>query len=397
MKRANAVFICVLLTLQFFMADGACAEPQVVGESAVLMDAKTGQVLYQKNPDKKMYPASTTKMLTALVALERGNLEDEVTASSNAVNTAGSAIGLQTGEKLTLEHLLYALMLVSANDAAEAIAEHLAGTVEQFCHIMNDTARLMGARNTHFTNPHGLPDENHYTTAYDLAVIARHAMKNTEFMKIAGAKSKIISRDDPEAWTDLYNHNSLLSRYEHAVGIKTGYTRVAQQCIVAAAEKDGRELIAVVLKTKGVNIWSDAITLLEYGFNNFQPHKLIDMGEVVDRVKVNYSKEEIDLVAADHLYYNFPVGYQPNLVQELELYDEPEASLDSGQVLGSLLLYEGDHYLTEVEVLASKEVKRPLSTYWWFWVGIMTTTTLLMVTVLYLFMKLKRLKFRRIR
>lgn len=360
-------FVLLTLTAPRAEAEQPTA-PTVVGEAAVLMDAQTGQILYQKNANEQMYPASTTKMLTALIALQLGELDETVTVSREASITEGSAIWLKEGEQLTLEDLLYALMLNSANDAAVAIAQHLAGSVEDFSQLMNTKAKEWGAKNSNFTNPHGLPDEQHYTTAYDLAVIARQAVRNKDFMQIAGTKTKTISRADPEDLSYLINHNRLLWNYEGTIGIKTGYTTVAQQCIVAAAQRDNRELIAVVLKTQGLNIWRDTTALLDYGFNHYQLHQLLDKGTVVGESSVKYSKQAIALIAGQDVYYNFPADHQPKIEKKINL-NTPVAPIAKGQVLGQLEIYDGDQLLKTIDLLAGSEVKRPLTSYWWFWGG----------------------------
>ena len=363
----TAVGSILLIIMMSILPSAYAEEPQVVGETAVLMDAETGQVLYEKNADQKMYPASTTKMLTAIIAVEVGKLDEEVAVSDNADGTEGSSIWLRKGEKLTLEDLLYALMLNSANDAAVAIAEHLAGSVDAFADIMNKTAAAYGAQNTHFTNPHGLPDENHYTTAYDLAVIARHALNNPTFAEIVQTKTKVIDRTQyVEPTMMLINHNRLLWLYDGAIGVKTGYTTEAQQCIVAAAQKDGRTLIAVVMKTQGQNIWTDAQRLLDYGFDNYQIQKLLSKGDVVDKIVPKYSEKEISLLAAQDVYYNFPTDYQPDIQKKVELSVEPAAPLAKGVELGSVAIYDGTDLISNVKIVSSAAVERPLKTYWWY-------------------------------
>ncbi|MEG6616414.1 D-alanyl-D-alanine carboxypeptidase family protein [Peptococcaceae bacterium 1198_IL3148] len=361
------IAIILLLFLVAFTGVAFAEEPQVVGEAAVLMDARTGQVLYQKNAYKQMYPASTTKMLTAIVALERGELDDVITVSEKASLVEGSAIWLKKDEQMVLEDLLYALMLNSANDAAIAIAQHIAGTVEQFNFILNETAAGLGAKNTHFTNPNGLPDEDHYTTAYDLAVIAKNALKNEKFMEIVGTKTKTIERQDPEDFKYLINHNRLLWLYEDATGIKTGYTTAAQQCIVASAHRDGRELIAVVLKTEGVNIWHDSMALFDYGFDNFQLQQLITKGQIVDKTKVKYSQDEVPLVTTADAYYNFSVDHQLDIKQKVKLNQGLSAPIEKGDILGELIIYDGEKQIKTIKLQAGATIERPLKTFWWFW------------------------------
>ncbi|MBM7855924.1 D-alanyl-D-alanine carboxypeptidase (penicillin-binding protein 5/6) [Desulfohalotomaculum tongense] len=395
MNFIRIIAVGIVILIQLVAVESVQAEePQLVGEAAILIDAESGQVLYQKNAHKPMYPASTTKILTALVALEQGELDDVITVSENAVKTKGSAIWLKEGEQLTLEDMLYALMLNSANDAAVAIAEHFAGTVEQFSLQMNETARRLGAKNTHFTNPHGLPDEEHYTTAYDLAVITRYAMQNKNFARIVNTKTKTIKRGDPEDFKLLINHNRLLWKYRYAIGVKTGYTTKARQCIVAAARRDNRELIAVVLKTEGINIWTDAIRLLDYGFNNFKKQKVIGKGEIINRTEVKYVKEKIPLVSSKDVYYNFPVDHRPDLKRKVKLAAEPAAPLEKNAILGQLLIYDGSRQIAAVELLSGQKVERPLNTYWWYRAVPVLIILLAAVFILRVLWKIKTKKIR---
>ncbi|MBC7104895.1 MAG: D-alanyl-D-alanine carboxypeptidase, partial [Firmicutes bacterium] len=246
--------IPVFLLLCFLPGPGGRAwgaatpgEPEVTARAAVLADARTGQVLWARNPDLRAYPASTTKILTALVVVMRAGLGDEVRVAPEDTDAGGSAIWLRPGEVLSVEDLLYALLLNSANDAAEALARHVAGSDGDFARLLNDTALALGATNTHFTNPSGMPDSDHYTTARDLAIIARAALAHPVLRNIMATRTHQIRRQDPEAVNYLVNHNKLLWRYPGAIGMKTGYTAEAGQCLVAAAQRGERTLIAVVL------------------------------------------------------------------------------------------------------------------------------------------------------
>lgn len=341
------------------------------GESAVLMDAYNGQVLYQKNMNQKMYPASTTKILTAILALEMGKLNDVVKVSYEASSTSGSAIGLQKGERIKLEDLLYALMLTSANDAALAIAEHLGGSESGFTRLMNEKAKFIGAKNSNFKNPNGLPDKNHYTTAYDLALIARYAMENPTFRKIVAARVKVIQREIPKSQVYLYNHNKLLWSYPGAIGIKTGYTVDAGQCLVAFAQRENRKLIAVVLKSQGANLWTDVKSLLDYGFLAFRQVELVSRGEVIKRERIKYGGE-VNLLASSSFFYDFPLNYQEKISYQFVLNPGVRAPVEKGQQIGEMILFDRDCELGRVSLVAQKLVKRKLIAKWWFWALIIT-------------------------
>lgn len=260
---AATVLLAVLL---FFQSAGeAAAAPAVAAEAACLLVVNTKQVLYDKNKDGIMYPASTTKIVTLLTALENGNLADEVRISAAAANCEGSSLDLTAGDRLSLQELLYGMMLVSGNDAAVAVAEHVGhGSVDEFVDKMNKTAERIGAQRTHFTNPHGLPDPiNHYTTANDMALIAAYAYGKPEFAAIVGSRthSVLFANHGPRTVT---NTNRLLGRFPGANGVKTGYTNEAGECLVAGARRGNVQLIAVVFNSP--QRWTDASSLLEYGF-----------------------------------------------------------------------------------------------------------------------------------
>ncbi|WP_449241407.1 D-alanyl-D-alanine carboxypeptidase family protein [Desulfoscipio gibsoniae] len=391
--------------------------PQPMGEAALLMDSDTGQILYKKNVDQRMYPASTTKIMTTLLALENSSLDDMVTVSKRAVEIGGSRVGLQPGEQLPLKHLLYILMLSSANDAGIAIAEHVGGSVENFADMMNKRARELGARNTNFVNPHGMPDDNHYTTARDLALIGRHAMQNTTFRRIVrtlnykAERKKNMSEELLQqvekleniygpVQEDFYNHNKLLGSgyygYNGANGIKTGYTVDAGQCIVASAKRGNREMIAVVLKSQGANLWADAAMLLDYGFDNFSLVELVKPREMITDAIVRHGAKNAVLETAGYLCYNFPVGETPQVTRSVELADDLDAPLKEGDKLGELVLTAGGRELGRVPLQAVYPVARKINSYWWFWAGIgLAAMSLLLLMKTWLSHRRSRRRIRR--
>lgn len=253
--------------------------PDLVSDSAIVMDAETGQILYAKDPYSKRYPASITKIMTALVALERGNLNSTVTFSENAIwgiERDSSHIALDVGETLTLEQALYATLVVSANEAAWGVAEHIAGSLDSFCDLMNDKADEIGCINTHFVNANGLHDDNHYTCAYDMALIAKAAIANPKFVEMTSATYYEIPPTNLQPETRyLYQNNKLIKDgsdyyYPYCIGGKTGFTDQALGTLVSWAEKDGRTLICVVMHTSPTGCtYTDTTALYEYCFNNF--------------------------------------------------------------------------------------------------------------------------------
>ncbi|MGQ9499342.1 MAG: SPOR domain-containing protein [Dissulfurimicrobium sp.] len=266
-----AVAVCCLLAGHPGFAFTNKEVPYVSAKAAVLMDAKTGEVLYSKNPHLKLPPASTTKIVTTLVALDHMKLKDMAVASSRAAMAEPSKLGLHPGDRMTINDLLYSIMLKSANDASVVVAEKTGGSVSRFVEMMNEKARELGAVNTHFSNPNGLPAPNHYTTAYDLALIFRKAEENPIFAKITKtrfASVRINSASGRSKRLYIQNHNKLLWTFDGTQGGKTGYTHAAMHCFTGMVSQNGRELVVSMLGSK--DNWNDVIRLLDYGFGSSQ-------------------------------------------------------------------------------------------------------------------------------
>lgn len=264
LRRLIPLFL-ILLVLGQAVASAATPPPKVEAEAVVLMDVGTRRLLYAVNPDAIMYPASTTKIMTALVALEKGKLDDVVTVSRRASGVEGSSLELRAGDRLTLRDLIQGMMLVSGNDAAEAVAEHIAGSVPAFVDLMNARADKMGLTNTHFSNPHGLPDpNNHFSSARDLAIITIQALQNPEFARMVAVRECAVPIRNRAA-LQVSTTNRFLKNYPGAMGVKTGSTQAAGDCLVAAAKRGGVQLIAVLLNDD--ERWDDAAHLMDYGFS----------------------------------------------------------------------------------------------------------------------------------
>ncbi|NLY42595.1 MAG: D-alanyl-D-alanine carboxypeptidase, partial [Clostridiaceae bacterium] len=298
MYKKTAIIITIILCFTYYIPvlSYAAEAPEIDCPAAILIDSASGRILYERNMHQKMYPASITKIMTAVLALERGNLKDMVTASLDAVTSVGpggSHIGILPGETLSLEDLLYGLMVASANDGANVIGEYISGSMDEFVNLMNQRAIELGAINTHFTNTNGMPDDEHVTTAYDMAMIAKHAMTIPKFREIVSTSYYEI--EPTEKYKEkryLSNTNHLINKYratksynyyyEPAIGIKTGYTDQANYTLAGAARKNRIELITVVMGGKAVDgklqIYEDTIKLLEYGFNNFSTQTIVRPG-----------------------------------------------------------------------------------------------------------------------
>ena len=255
--------------------------PQVSSQSAIVMDVDSGAVLYAKNIDEKLYPASTTKILTCLLAVENAKMDEMVEFSHDAVFGVprdGSNMGIDVGEILPMEDCLYGILVGSANEVAAAVGEHVGGDTETFLQMMNDRAKELGCKNTNFMNANGLHDDNHYTTAYDLALIARAFFSNDYLANIANTP-RVHFEPTATQPDDFYlnNKNKLVSKeikYEYYLGGKTGYTKEAKQTLVSCAEKDGMRLVCVVMKEETPDQFNDTVTLFNYGFSNFKKIKV---------------------------------------------------------------------------------------------------------------------------
>ena len=262
--------VCIVIALILLFGNGVHGENiSHSGQSYILMEENSGRVLLEKNAHQKMPMASTTKIMTALLAIEKGNLDDIVTIEEESVGVEGSSIYLQLGEEVQLRELIYGLMLRSGNDSAVAIAIHISGSLEDFVDDMNEKARSLGALNTNFINPHGLHNENHFSTAYDLGIITREAFKSKDFTEIFGSKSYKGSREKNNYYV---NKNKTLWDYAGGDGGKTGYTMSSGRCLVSSAARDNMRLIAVSLNA--YNWFNDNYRLMDYGFEHYNLYRI---------------------------------------------------------------------------------------------------------------------------
>ncbi|SHK93662.1 D-alanyl-D-alanine carboxypeptidase (penicillin-binding protein 5/6) [Desulforamulus aeronauticus DSM 10349] len=329
--------------------------PHLSAAAALVMDADTGQVLYAKNPHQPRPIASTTKIITALVALECGNLTDTAIISKRAAGVEGSSIYLKAGEKLTLEELIYGALMHSGNDACVAIAEQVAGDEKDFVNLMNYRAYRLGAHNSNFCNTNGLPDDHHLSTAYDLALITRHALKNSAFRSIVASKTHTIR--GPQGKRILSNTNKMLWDYQGADGVKTGTTNAAGKCLVSSATRDGRSLIAVVLHSD--DRYAESIQLLNYGFTHYKHQKVATRGQLFTQLPVKDSvKEKVPVTVAADLMVSVPVSPEFILEKDIMLEQGLTAPVHKGQVLGKLqVLVEGEP-VGEIDLLAQEAIEK---------------------------------------
>ncbi len=334
MKKWISMLLCTLILLMNIECSGMT---YVSAESAILIEKNSARVLYEKNPDKRLPMASTTKIITAITVLENEevDLEKVIEVSESAANTEGSSMYLEKGEKLTIRELLYGLMLQSGNDAAVALSEGVSGSVEEFVKCMNEKVREIGTKNTNLTNPNGLPDDEHYSTARDMAKITSYAMSNKEFCEIVKTKSFKIEGEGKAYPRTLTNHNKLLNMYEGCVGVKTGFTKAAGRCLVSSAIRENMHLICVTLNAP--DDWNDHMSLYDYGYSNYKYKKLVSSEVPICSARVNGSeKEEVNLYAGSDVHYPVLEGEKYDI--ETDIYPGLSAPLKKGEQAGRIMV-----------------------------------------------------------
>lgn len=355
MKRFFAGTAAVLAAVLFLTVPAGAVSAQ----KAILLDAQTERVLYEKNADSRSLIASTTKIMTALLICEHCNVLDRMKIPKEAVGIEGSSMYLQEGEVLTLQELLYGLMLRSGNDAAVALAIYCAGTVEGFAGMMNDKAKQLGLTGTHFDNPHGLDSPGHYSTARDLATLTAYAMKNPIFLQTVSTKTVRVGN------RTMQNHNKLLWRVEGADGVKTGYTKAAGRILVSSATRDGRRLICVTINDG--NDWVDHANLLDKGFSGFAVQQLIQGGECLGYATV-FSGEEnnVPLLATE----GFSYALAPQEKTEIVLSGPgfAYAPVIKGKEAGYAYICIGDAVVGKVKLIYGQTIERrsqPQKKHFW--------------------------------
>lgn len=364
--KIKKIFIILLLTLLIlfsryyvFASDTTLEIPDITSKSAILIDNRTNKVLYSKNENNKMYPASTTKILTAIIVLENCNLNDVITVSYEAISSIPegySIANLQVGEELTVEQLLELLLVHSANDAANVLAIHVGGSITSFVSMMNTKVSDLGLTGSHFTNVYGLHDENHYTTAKDLAFIMKYCLKNETFRKIAGQASCAIPATNKYGTRKYNTTNELIipktaSYYPYMTAGKTGFTTPAGECLVSSAYKDNLELICVVLG--GNSRFSDTRSLYEYAYSNYSIKNIVNEKDVVGNIDVsNASKEtkNLDLLVSESIpALVLNTDNLESFTPSLSLNENILAPIEEGDVLGKITYsINGVDYTTDV-------------------------------------------------
>jgi len=379
MKFKRKILCLIILFIILFSNLCFATEPNTASTAVILVESSTGKILYEKNAYEKMYPASTTKVLTAILTLENCDLDEMATVSHHSIYSLPNGYvnaNLQEGEQISVNDLMYALMVKSANDAAIVLAEHIAGSVEAFSDMMNKKAKEIGCKNTHFVNPNGIHNENHYSTAYDLYLMASYGMENELFRKYVSTATYTlpVTNKYPAADRICVTTNDMLrkkSKYynENVIGIKTGFTTEAKNCLIAGAKKDNVELISVVLHS-GTNAeglserYIDTNALFDYGFENFEFSNIVEKNSIVKNIEIengNKDTKNLNLIAKDTLtaYINKETDLQ-NLSPEIKLNENIVAPIIAGTSLGSVT-YTVDNIEYTTELLASHDVEEKLS------------------------------------
>jgi D-alanyl-D-alanine carboxypeptidase len=389
-KKLSAFLSSFILTLNIIStsAMAASSPPVPSADSAVLMNVVTGEILYSKNPDAAYAPASTTKVLTTLLTLENCKLDDILTVGEGPSMAEGSSIYLLPGEQLPVRDVLYGLNLQSGNDCAEALAEHIAGSVENFAEMMNTRAKELGCKNSNFKNPSGLYDKEHKTSAKDLALILKELVKYPEYLEIASTMTHIIEPNNKSTEKRyIWNKNKLLLPgnkyyYKSALAGKTGYTTQSQHSYVAVAERDGQLLIVTLVHDSSTDYYKDTINLFNYGFNNFKTNNLINKNEILTSYTLE-DKSSIPLIAGESFFYTTTVNSDSKASYKLNLNEETLKNNSikkgdmigiadivlEGKAIGSMEVFSGsDHEIEQKIVLNTVSVttvsKKPTILYY---------------------------------
>lgn len=409
-KLLGKMLIFGLLLSLLFTLPAMAAVPDTGAHAVLLADLETGNILYAKNPDEKVYPASTTKLMTALLAMESCDLSEKVVGTANAswgLDGQSTRIYIADGEEFTLAQLMDAMLIVSANDAANTIAEHISGSIDAFVEKMNARAKELGATNTHFMNPSGMHHDDHYTTIRDLALIAREVQKYPEIMSIVGKSYYEISPTNkfPEtrlgrASNHLINPASGSLYYPYATGLKTGYTEKAKFCLVATAEKDGMKLLSVLTGCEAREDGSlGAKALFEYGFENFEQRVLYKAGDVVTSLPIRRAEvDEIPLVAATEISL---LTLRGEADPDVEIVTEKRAvaPVDAGTKLGTLTLQNSAEAARTFDLVAKETYVLGTWSKFWRTIGKILSSwifyVVLIVVVVFLKIRSENIKRRR--
>ncbi len=363
-KKAACILLISLLVCLIIKPVTAQSQLEIKAPSAVLMDAGTGTVLFEKNPHEKMEPASITKIMTMIIAFEaiesgKVKLSDTVRVSERAWKTGGSQVFLGPGEEQTLETLLKCIVIASANDASMAVAEHIGGSVEGFVKLMNEKAKQLGMENTNFTNPHGLSSPEHYTTAYDIALMSEVLVKCPMFFKWSTVWMDYLEHTDKKREaTMLANTNKLLGKYEGMDGLKTGFHSKAGHCFAGTAKRGDFRLISIVLNAENSNKrFEESIKLLDYGFGHYDSIKVVEKGMVLKSVQVEKGHiKDVNVIVPNDVNLLVEKGKEEDISTKFDVPDKLFAPLRKDQVVGTLEIEQNGKAVKTVNLVASEDI-----------------------------------------
>ena len=371
---------------------------KIYSDAVILIENQTGKTLYEKNSEQKMYPASTTKILTAILSIEKGNLNDKVTVSKTAIaqmKPGYTSAYLSEGEIISVEDLLKVLLINSANDASNVLAEYISGSIDSFVTLMNEKSKELGCTNTHFVTTNGLHDDNHYTTAKDLAIIARYCMQNETFRKIVSMKKCVIPATNKSEERIYKNTNDLINPtsgyyYPSCIGIKTGFTSEAKNCLISACSKNGLQVIAVVL---GASItenhksarYVDSKNLYDYTYSNYSIQNIAKASSVIETIEVKNATDEtksLDLKLEKDLNVLVNNKDKENIKTEIVLKDNISAPIATNSVVGSITYIVGADKYT-INLLASHDVEKKENIIWILRLSLFLILLILIIFIIY--------------
>ena len=366
--KKKLVTILLISLLMIFIIKPAVAQTlvDISSSSAILMDAGTGTILFEKNPHEQMEPASITKIMTLIIAFEaiesgKVNLSDIVRVSERAWKTGGSQVFLGPGEEQSLENLLKCIVVASANDASTAVAEYIGGSVEGFVKLMNDKAKELGMTNSNFTNPHGLSDPEHYTTAYDIALMSRELVKYPMFFKWSTIWMDYLEHTDKKRdATMLANTNKLLGKYEGVDGLKTGYHSKAGHCFAGTAKRGDFRLISVVLNAQSSNQrFEDTVKLLDYGFGHYDSIKVVEKGMVQKTIPVEKGHiNEVNVIVTEDVSILIEKGREEHISTKIDVPEKLFAPLNKNQAVGTLTVEQNGKAVKQIDLVISEDVMK---------------------------------------
>ena len=368
MKKLSSIILAIILIItpaNLAFANNDNSNINISSKSAILMDVGSGQVLYEKNAHEKLPPASVTKVMTMLLiceALDSGKIkiDDQVQVSEIASSMGGSQIFLEPGESQTVDTLLKGIAVASANDACVAMAEYIAGSVESFVDMMNAKAKELNMKDTHFANTNGLPVDNHYTSAYDIATMSRELLKHDVISKYLTTWMDSVVVGKKQTSIGLANTNKLIKHFQGATGVKTGFTQQAKYCLSASAKRGDTHLVAATLGAEtSPERFKDASSLLNYGFANYESVKLCSRDDKISTLTMEKAEsDKVSLVAKEDLTVLIKKGDSKEFTKKIKVYEEPKLPINKGTTLGIVEVYKGKDLVGKVELVNNKDVNK---------------------------------------